>query len=109
MINADSQPLWPSELTAWGTLAVAVVAVAVALFAEWRAGVRVTSEREHAAKVLEDERKAADERLTRQLEHTAQHLADERKAADERLQAQMAHSDQQLGEERQRAILAVLR
>ncbi len=103
MIAADSQPLWPGELTAWGTLAVAAVAVAVALFAEWRAGVRVTSERKHAATVLDDERKAAEDRLTRQLEHSDQQLADERKLADARLQAQMAHSDQQLREERQQA------
>jgi hypothetical protein len=115
VITADSRPpLWPGELTAWGTLAVAVVAVAVALFAEWRAAVRVTNEREHAAQlltderehaasVLADERKAADDRLTRQLEHSDKQLADERKAADDRLQAQIAHSDEQLQQERQRA------
>lgn len=82
---------------------MAIAAVAVAFFAEWRAGVRVASERDHAAKVLIDERKAADERLTRQLEHSDKQLADERKVADERLQAQMAHSDKLLREERQQA------
>jgi hypothetical protein len=63
VISADSQPVWPGELTAWGTLAVAIAAVAVALFAEWRAAVRVAQEREHSAQVLADERKAADDRL----------------------------------------------
>ncbi len=100
MITADLQPLWPGELTAWGTLAVATVAVAVALFAEWRAGVRVRSERKHAATVLAGERKVADDRLTRQLEHSDQQLAAERKAADERLTRQLEHSDQQLADER---------
>jgi hypothetical protein len=81
VIVADSQPLWPGELTAWGTLAVAVVAVAVALFAEWRAGIRVAQEREHSAKVLADERKAADERLATQLAASEAQLRAEREEA----------------------------
>lgn len=63
-------PLWPSELTAWGTIAVAIAAVAVALFAELRASQRVRDERIDAAKVLADERAAADARLQRQLDDT---------------------------------------
>jgi uncharacterized membrane protein YcjF (UPF0283 family) len=89
---ADATPLWPAELTAWGTLAVAVVAVAVALFAEWRASVRVRHERERSDRLLADER-----------EHNAQVLADERTVAAKRLADQMAHGDQQLQQERQLA------
>jgi hypothetical protein len=81
VISADSQPIWPGELTAWGTLAVAVVAVAVALFAEWRAGVRVAQEREHSARVLADERKAADDRLAAQLAASEAQLRAERDEA----------------------------
>jgi hypothetical protein len=53
---------------------LAVIAVAVALFGEWPTSVRVADEREHAAKVLADERQAAEARLTRQLEHSAAQL-----------------------------------
>jgi hypothetical protein len=84
-------PLWPSELTAWGTLAVAIVAVAVALFAEWRASVRVMDERENAAKVLADERGAADERLSRQLAESAAQLQAERDLARDREQLAEAY------------------
>jgi len=69
-----TKPGWPDELTAWGTLAVAVVAVGVALFGEWRAGSRVRAERAHQADVLNAERKAADDRLQRQLEDSASQL-----------------------------------
>jgi len=74
------QPIWPSELTAWGTLAVAVAAVAIALFAEWRASVRVSNERKYSAKVLADERRAADDRLQRQLDHSDAQFRAEREA-----------------------------
>jgi hypothetical protein len=37
---------WTSIMTAVGTVAVAVVAAAVALSAEWRAGIKVADERE---------------------------------------------------------------
>jgi hypothetical protein len=105
---------WTSIMTAIGTVAVAIVAVAVALFAEWRAGIRIRDEREHSATVLAaqqelhdkeiaEERTLAEQRLTRQLEHSAAQIAEERKAADERLKAQLEHSDAQLREERQRA------
>jgi hypothetical protein len=71
-------------LTAIGTVAVAVAAVGVALFAEWRANKRVRAERAHAAKVLAAERAAADARLARQLEHSEaqQRTADTRFAAE---------------------------
>jgi hypothetical protein len=86
VITATAQPLWPAELTAWGTLAVAVAAVTVALFAEWRADVRVNAERAHSDKQLAEERAAADARLQRQLNHSAAQLQAERDQAREREQ-----------------------
>jgi hypothetical protein len=83
---ADVQPLWPSELTAWGTLALAVAAVAVALFGEWRAVVRTRQERERSDKQLAEERAAADMRLQRQLDYSTSQLLVERKQAQEREQ-----------------------
>jgi hypothetical protein len=50
-------------MTAIGTVAVAVVAVAVALFAEWRAGKRVAAERAHSDEQLREERERSDARL----------------------------------------------
>jgi hypothetical protein len=86
------QPGLTDWLTAVGTVAVAVVAVGVALFAEWRAGKRVQAEREHSAKVLADERTYA-----------AGVLADERNAADARLARQLEASEAQLRGEREHA------
>lgn len=54
---------WQDTATAIGTVAVA----GVALFAEWRADIRVKREREHSAKVLAEERAAADTRLMRRM------------------------------------------
>jgi hypothetical protein len=93
---------------------VAIVAVAVPLFAEWRAGIRIADERLRSVGVLAaqqklhdkeigEKRALADQRLTRQLEHGAAQLAAERKAAEERLKAQLEHSYAQLKEERQNA------
>ena len=97
---AAAQPLWPSEMTALGTVAVAVAAVAIAAFAEWRASVRVDNERKraeaalskeraYAASVLADERELADTRLRQQIQ-----------AADERLKRELeaAHEQEELAE-----------
>lgn len=73
-------------LTAIGTLAVAVAAVGVAFFAEWRAGVRVAAERTHSAKVLANERAAADARLRVQQELSDAQLRRERDLAREQEQ-----------------------
>jgi hypothetical protein len=70
-------------LTGVGTVAVAVVAVGAALYAERRADRRVVDERRHAATVLVEERKAADERLLRQMEHSDAQLRQERQQAQE--------------------------
>lgn len=78
-----SGPDWASIMTAVGTVAVAVVAVGVALFAEWRADKRVTAERVHAATVLADERAAADARLKSQQEHSGAQLREERQRAQD--------------------------
>ena len=79
-------------LTAVGTVAVAIAAVGVAFFAEWRAGVRVADERDHAAKVLADERAAADDRLGRQLDQ-----AREREQFDEAYAVQVVLGDKAAG------------
>lgn len=78
------QPGITDWLTAVGTVAVALVAVGVALFAEWRASVRVQAERSRSDQVLADERARSD-----------QVLANERAAADKRLKSQQEHSDRQ--------------
>jgi hypothetical protein len=78
-----------AEVTGLGTVAVAAVAVGVAVLGEWRAGARVRSERQHAAKVL-----------AAQQEHSDEQLRLEREAADSRLKSQQEHSDQQVREER---------
>lgn len=83
---AAGTPLWPSELTAWGTLAVAVVAVTVALFAEWRTSKRLAKQQEKHDQEIAEERRLADERLRTQMEHSDQQLQHEREAADARLQ-----------------------
>jgi hypothetical protein len=89
---ADGTPLWPSELTAWGTLAVAVAAVLVALFGEWRTSKRLAQQQiRHEAEITEEHR-LADQRL-----------AEQEKAAEERLRTQMVHSDEQLRQEREAA------
>src|SRR5215469_1184877 len=86
---AGTPPVWSFELTAWATLAVAVAAVAVAAFTEWRASVRVRTEREHSDKILAEERRLADERLRTQMEHS-----------DKQFRQQQATTQLQLLEER---------
>lgn len=56
-------PDWATIMTAIGTVAVAVVAVGVALFAEWRADKRVAAERAHGDERLREERERSDARL----------------------------------------------
>lgn len=80
------------EVTGLGTIAVAVVAAAVAVLGEWRASARVKDERRHAAKVL-----------AAQQEHSDEQLRLERETADARLKTQQEHSDRQVSEERQAA------
>lgn len=111
---AVAGPDWASIMTAIGTVAVAVVAVGVAPYAERRSDRRVADERKNAAKVLSDERdrhdkEIADERalagkrLAEQLAHSASQLAIERTDADTRLRQELAHADARLAEERQAA------
>jgi hypothetical protein len=70
-------------MTAIGTVAVAVVAVGVALFAEWRAGKRVAAERAHG-----------DERLREERERSDKQIAEERRIAQEREQLAEAYAVQ---------------
>jgi hypothetical protein len=60
--------------------------------AEWRAGIRVRDEREHSAKVLADERKAADDRLRAQMDHSAAQLQAEHDLAREQEQLDQAYA-----------------
>ena len=62
MIIAQEQPLWPSELTAWGTLAVAFAAVTVALFGEWRTNKRFRQQLQMTVNQLSAEREEAENR-----------------------------------------------
>ena len=82
-------PDWASATTAVGTVAVALVAVGVALFAEWRAGLRLREEHRRSGELLAEERALH-----------AKEIAEERALADKRLVEQFAHSDAQLVEER---------
>jgi len=82
-------PDWASATTAIGTVAVAVVAVGIALFAEWRAGLR-----------LREEHKRSDDLLAQERALHAKEIADERALADERLAQERAHSAVQLQEDR---------
>src|SRR5712691_5787682 len=93
----SSPPQWPSVMTAWGTVAVAIAAVFVAWFAEWRATIlvsqarkdaaqAVTEERVYSAQVLSDERAAADGRLQRQLDASAARLQQQLEASATQLQ-----------------------
>lgn len=104
-------PDWATIMTAIGTVAVAVVAVGVALYAERRADKRVADERKHSAQLLADERDRhdkeiaeeralADKRLADQLAHSASQLAVDRTDADTRLRTQLQHADARLADER---------
>jgi len=77
-------PLWSAELTAWGTLAVAVVAAAVAIWSDFR-----------ISKRLREEREAADRRLAAERERHDAEIAEERRLASERLRAEQEHSEAQ--------------
>jgi hypothetical protein len=82
---AAGTPLWPSEWTGVGTVAVAVAAVAVALFTEWRANARVRDEHTRSEQLLARERELADERLRTQMAHSDEQLREQAEAAEARL------------------------
>ena len=69
MITIVSRPDWTSVATAIGTVAVAVVAVGVALYAQWRSDKRLRAEHERSDRMLAEERalSAASLREERQL------------------------------------------
>jgi hypothetical protein len=74
--NVAGQPGLPDWLTGIGTVAVAIVAVGVALYAEWRADQRVAAERKHSAQVLAEERKLADDRLPTRSDRHLERIRD---------------------------------
>jgi hypothetical protein len=65
VITAQAQPLWPSELTAWGTIAVAIAAVGVALFGELRTNNRFQRQLQMTVNQLSAERIEAADREQR--------------------------------------------
>jgi hypothetical protein len=89
VVTVAAGPDWASATTAIGTVAVAVVAVGVAFFADLRARRR-----------LREERKRSDDLLSEERALHAKEIAEERALASQRLRDQFAHSDAQLAEER---------
>jgi hypothetical protein len=96
-----SGPDWTAIMTAIGTVAVAIAAVAIAIWSDKRTGKRIKDERDHGDIVIAEERRLADKRLAEQFAQSADQLAEQRTAADKRLQDELAHTEMQLKEERQ--------
>lgn len=101
--GASASPLWPGERTAAGTIAVAVAAVGVAAWSEWRITKRANAERERSDKLRAEELARHETELSEERQLAGKRLSDERQAADDRLQRQIAHSESLLAAERQRA------
>jgi hypothetical protein len=94
MTVATTGPDWATITTALGTVAVAIVAVSVALYADWQADRRVRAERAHSDKVIAEERALAEKRLAEQLAHSEAQLRNERQHAQEREQLAEAYAVQ---------------
>lgn len=94
MSIADATPLWPSEVTAYGTLGIAAVAVLVALLSEWLINKRLAEERIRHAEETAEERKLADDRLAAQQLHSDAQLRAEREAADARIQEERTRAQE---------------
>jgi hypothetical protein len=101
-------PDWASIMTAFGTVAVAIVAAGVAVWleprrtnaAQTRADQQLAEERARHDKETAEERALAAERLALQLAHSDAQLADERRHSAAQLQAerQLAQDREQLAE-----------
>ena len=88
-------PDGPAEwLTGIGTLALAVIAVGVALWTEWRAGKRAAAERLHSDQVLADERQRHDAELAAEQLISRAQLAEERGLVQAREQMAEAYAVQ---------------
>ncbi len=59
MITRSTGPDWASIVTAIGTVLVAIVAVGIALWSEWRTGKRLADERAFSRAQIEEERRIA--------------------------------------------------
>lgn len=79
-------PDWASMTTAIGTVAVAVVAVGVALYAEWRSALRLRNERKRGDDLLAEERALHAKEIVEQFAHSDAQLAAERAHTAARLQ-----------------------
>jgi len=59
VITLSTGPDWASIVTAIGTVLVAIVAVGIALWSEWRTGKRLADERAFSRAQIEEERRIA--------------------------------------------------
>jgi len=92
-LAAAGGPTWTDRWTAIGTVAAVIVALGIALYADWRAGKRLAAEHERSDRVLGEERERTATELAEQRQHERTALDDER-----------AYSRRQLEEERQIAL-----
>lgn len=98
-LAARGSPLWPNEMTAIGTICLALVTLAAII-------VTVVITRQDRQNTVSDalaERNAADDRLNRQIAVSATQLQSEREASDQRLQRQLDAAEAQAQAERDAA------
>jgi len=96
-------PDWATIMTAVGTVLVAVVAVGVALYAEWRADKRLAQERARHDKEISDERRLSEKRLAEQHAHSEAQLAKQLAHSDAQFADQQVLTEARLAEERRQA------
>jgi hypothetical protein len=93
VVPAAGGPSWTDVLTAIGTVGAVVVALGIALYADWRAGKRIKDEHQRADGLLTEQRQQAEDDLAEQRRHEQDALEEERR-----------HSRFQLEEERELAL-----
>jgi hypothetical protein len=80
-VAAAGDPSWTDIMTAFGTVGAVVVAVGIALWAEWRLGRRLKEEQERSNRLLKEER-----------ENSRAQIEEERRLAREREQLTEAYA-----------------
>jgi hypothetical protein len=78
LVTVAAGPDWASATAAIGTVAVAVVAVGVALFAERRAGLRLREEHERSNQLIAEERASHAREIEQERAHAAAQLQEDR-------------------------------
>lgn len=101
MVTLASGPDWASIVTAIGTVLVAIVAVGIALWSEWRADKRLTAQREHNDNQLADERA-----LSRAQIEEERQVAHDREQLSEAYAVQVVLGERSTGEPGERAAVA---